>query len=117
VKFLVDRCAGRRVADWLREQGHDVVESRERGSDPCDQVILSWASSEDRILVTMDKDYGEFIFRQGSSHRGLVRLPEVPADKRIELIAQVLKSHSQDLKRGSIVTVRGDRIRTSLPPR
>ena len=30
MRFLIDRCAGRRLADWLREQGHEVLESRER---------------------------------------------------------------------------------------
>ena len=29
MKFLIDRCAGRLLADWLRKEGHDVVESRE----------------------------------------------------------------------------------------
>jgi predicted nuclease of predicted toxin-antitoxin system len=58
VKFLVDRCAGRRLAEWLRGQGHDVLESRERGDDPGDDAILQWAASENRIRVTMDKDLG-----------------------------------------------------------
>jgi predicted nuclease of predicted toxin-antitoxin system len=40
MKFLLDRCAGRRLADWLRTQGHDVVESRERGPDPGDLTLL-----------------------------------------------------------------------------
>jgi hypothetical protein len=31
MRFLIDRCAGRLLADWLRTQGHDVVESRELG--------------------------------------------------------------------------------------
>jgi len=31
MRFLIDRCAGRLIADWLRDEGHDVVESRERG--------------------------------------------------------------------------------------
>ena len=31
MRFLIDRCAGRLIADWLRKQGHDVVESRELG--------------------------------------------------------------------------------------
>ena len=34
MKFLIDRCAGRLIADWLRKQGHYVVESRELGPDP-----------------------------------------------------------------------------------
>lgn len=36
MKFLVDRCAGRRLAEWLRKQGHDAAESAERGEDPGD---------------------------------------------------------------------------------
>ena len=34
MRFLIDRCAGTLIAKWLRAQGHDVVESRERGVDP-----------------------------------------------------------------------------------
>jgi hypothetical protein len=30
VKFLVDRCAGRRLAEWLRGQHHDALEARAR---------------------------------------------------------------------------------------
>lgn len=62
MKFLIDRCAGHRLSEWLRAQGYDVVESRERGPDPGDRVLLEWAGAEDRILVTMDRDFGVFIF-------------------------------------------------------
>jgi predicted nuclease of predicted toxin-antitoxin system len=113
VKFLVDRCAGRRLAEWLRQQKHDVVESRERGPDPGDRVLLAWAAAEGRILVTMDKDFGEFIFAEGSRHYGLVRLPDVPADKRIALMEKVLATHASDLAAQGVVTVRGGRIRIS----
>lgn len=116
MRFLVDRCAGHRLAEWLRQHGHDVVESRERGPDPGDRVVLDWAAAEDRVLVTMDKDFGEFIFVEGSSHCGLVRLPDVPAERRIELMGRILKNYSQELARRSIVTVRGDRVRISRPP-
>jgi predicted nuclease of predicted toxin-antitoxin system len=34
MKFLVDRCAGKRLADWLRGEGHDVLEARTLGPDP-----------------------------------------------------------------------------------
>ena len=33
MKFLIDVCAGYILADWLRSQGHDVVEVRERNGD------------------------------------------------------------------------------------
>ena len=53
MRFLIDRCAGTFIAEWLRTQGHDVVESRERGPDPGDRVLLEWAAQESRILITM----------------------------------------------------------------
>jgi predicted nuclease of predicted toxin-antitoxin system len=113
---LIDRCAGRRLADWLRDQGHDVVESRERGPDPGDRILLERAASELRILVTMDKDFGQIIFVENAPHCGLVRLPDVPATKRIELVQTLLRDHTRELAEGAILTVRGERIRISRLP-
>jgi predicted nuclease of predicted toxin-antitoxin system len=115
VRFLIDRCAGRGIADWLREEGHDVVESRERGPDPGDRAILQWAVSEERILVTMDKDFGEFVFLERAPHWGIVRLPDVPVETRVELMDRVLQRHAGDLAARAIVTIRGGRIRISTP--
>jgi predicted nuclease of predicted toxin-antitoxin system len=86
VRFLIDRCAGRRLADWLRLCGHDVLESREQGADPGDRNLLVSARAEQRILVTMDKDFGWLIFSSGEAHSGVVRLPDVPAEERIALM-------------------------------
>jgi predicted nuclease of predicted toxin-antitoxin system len=113
---LVDRCAGRRLAQWLRSHGHDVVESRERGRDPGDRVLLEWAAAEDRVLVTMDKDFGEFLFAERTPHCGLVRLPDVPAAQRIDLMAKVLGDHGREVSERAIITVRGGRIRISRLP-
>ena len=116
MRFLIDRCAGRRIADWLRDRGHDVVESRERGTDPGDRILLEWAASERRILMTMDKDFGQLIFVEKAPHCGLVRLPDVPAARRIELVERLLRDHTQELADGAILTVRGQRIRISRLP-
>ena len=69
MRFLIDRCAGRRLADWLRQQEHDVLESQERGADPGDRTLLVWAHSEQRVLVTMDKDFGKLVFLGRTSLR------------------------------------------------
>ena len=113
MKFLVDRCAGHRLAEWLRQAGHDVVEVRERRPDPGDQAVLAWAVSEERIVVTIDTDFGELIFAHYLPHCGLVRLPDVPADQRIALMGRVLTAYSDDLEAKPIVTIRGQRIRIS----
>lgn len=43
----------------------------------------------------------------------MVRLPDVPTEKRIKLMEQVLQNHTTDLLDKAIVTVRGGRIRVS----
>ncbi len=111
MRFLVDRCAGRRLAEWLRTQGHDVVESRALGPDPGDRALLELAASEGQVLVTIDTDFGKLLFLEEAVHAGLVRLPDVPASKRIELMQEILTRHGEELKTGAIVTVRGARIR------
>jgi len=57
MKFLIDRCAGRRLADWLSSDGHDSVYSAALGPDPGDLALLQRAVSEKRILVTIDTDF------------------------------------------------------------
>jgi len=105
------------LADWLREAGHDVSECRERGPDPGDLVLLGWAAAEDRVLITLDKDFGQLVFASNASHRGIIRLPDVPAARRIVLVRQVLAEVPARDIASMVVTVRGDRIRLSRFPR
>jgi predicted nuclease of predicted toxin-antitoxin system len=113
VKFLIDRCAGGRLAEALRAQGHDVVEAREAGPDPGDRALLSRAAAEGRVLVTIDTDFGHLVYAAGDPHAGLVRLPDVPAKRRIELMRELLARHAEALGAGTVLTVRGGRIRIS----
>ena len=117
MRFPIDRCAGRRLADWLRQHGHDVLESRERGPDPGDRTLLEWAVADGRILITMDKDFGEIIFADRSPHCGLIRLPDLPVAKRIALVEKILTDYPAELSVRSVITVRGGRIRISRSPR
>jgi len=116
MKFLIDRCAGRFIAQWLRSQGHDVVESRERGPDPGDRTVLEWAATESRILVTIDTDFGQLVFLENAPHCGLIRLPDVPAKERLRLIEDLLTRFSSQLEEAAIITVRGGRVRISKSP-
>jgi predicted nuclease of predicted toxin-antitoxin system len=110
---LIDRCAGRRIADRLRALGHDVAEARHSATDPGDEALLTWAFDEDRVLVTMDKDFGALIYLGGASHAGLIRLPHVPSHERVALIEQLLADYTPEQIERSIVTVRGTRVRIS----
>lgn len=66
--------------------------------------------------MTIDTDFGELVYVQAVLHAGIVRLPDVPAEERIALRAQVLKRHQDALETQAIITVRGGRLRVSRPP-
>jgi len=113
MRLLIDRCAGTRLATWLHDRGHDVVETRTLGPDPGDRSLLQLAAESERVLVTIDTDFGKLIHLGQRPHCGVVRLPDVPADQRIALMADVLARHGNDLEGGAVVTVRGKKIRVS----
>ena len=54
------------VAQALRNEGHDVIRASEVGQARADDAeILERTTSEDRILVTLDEDFGDWVI--GSS--------------------------------------------------
>jgi len=62
MRFLVDESTGPAVAAWLRQQGHEVfsVYAEARGMD--DDDIIHKAFTENWILITNDKDFGEKVY-------------------------------------------------------
>lgn len=56
---LLDTCVWGGALPILVDLGHDVVWSGSWPEDPGDMAILSAAYSEQRILITLDKDFGE----------------------------------------------------------
>lgn len=58
MKFLIDRCAGRLLADWLRNKGHDVVRlpnvpARDRQLIMQDLLTRYEADLQDAAIVTV----------------------------------------------------------------
>jgi predicted nuclease of predicted toxin-antitoxin system len=47
----------------LREHGHDIVWIRTDAPGSSDWQVLPRAETEDRVLITFDKDFGELAFR------------------------------------------------------
>jgi predicted nuclease of predicted toxin-antitoxin system len=97
----------------LRQNNHDVMEARELSPDPGDAVLLRLAAEQARVLITIDTDFGALVFLGGAKHAGIVRLPDVPASRRVALMHQMLMQHGEEELSGAIVTVTGTRIRFS----
>jgi predicted nuclease of predicted toxin-antitoxin system len=83
--------------------------------DPGDEAILRQAHDEGRVLVALDKDFGERAVVFGEPHRGIVRLVGISARRQGETCLRVLAKYGPDLERGAIVTVDERRTRVRLP--
>jgi len=99
----------------LQEVGHDVVWTGDWTKDPGDQEILAWAYSEDRILVTLDKDFGELAVLQGQPHCGILRIVGFTAKNQSQVCKIVLEKHGDDLLAGAMVTAEPGRLRIRSP--
>jgi predicted nuclease of predicted toxin-antitoxin system len=99
MKVLIDVSAGFSIGVAFTERGHDVVYVRDR--DPCmaDVDILRWALSEQRMVVTQDKDFGELVFRNKEQHCGvlLLRLEDANADKKHDITLEILDNYGDQL--------------------
>lgn len=74
MRFLVDECVGPSVVHWLRENNYDATSAYEDCHGWEDERILEKAYSEGCIVVTMDKDFGDMVFRMKLPHRGIILL-------------------------------------------
>ena len=114
MRFLVDECVGPSVVRWLRENNHDASSAFEDCRGWEDERILEKACTEGRIVVTMDKDFGDMIFRMKLPHRGIILLRSAyygPSDK-ISMMKKVLSLDESDLS-GRFVVVTETAIRIS----
>ncbi len=112
MRFLVDECTGPAVANWLREQQHEVfsVYDEARGID--DDDIIKKAVDENWILITNDKDFGEKVYRDQYPHQGIIflRLDDERTSNKIKTLRQLLELYADRLH-GHFVVVTETRVR------
>ena len=111
MKVLLDTCVWGGVRKTLAEAGHEVVWAGDWSSDPGDEEILHRAHQESRVLVTLDKDFGEPAIARGQSHAGIVRLVALSTSQQAEVCSAVLTRYDRELTAGAIVTAEVSRVR------
>lgn len=99
LKFLVDVGVSKKLEKWLQDQGYDVKSTRDINPRMSDKEMLSIAVSEKRMVITMDKDFGELVFNSRLPHGGvlLLRLENSNSSEKIEVVRKILERHSYKL--------------------
>jgi predicted nuclease of predicted toxin-antitoxin system len=116
MRFLVDESTGPAVAEWLRENGHEVFSVFNEARGMQDGDIIQKAFRDYWILMTNDKDFGEKVYRERQPHRGviLLRLEDERAFVKIEVIRRLLETYADKLS-GSFVVVTETSVRFARP--
>ncbi|MGO9123057.1 MAG: DUF5615 family PIN-like protein [Desulfomonilaceae bacterium] len=63
MRLLANENFPREAVEALRNDGHDVAWVRTECAGISDKAVLEKAQHEGRIVVTLDKDFGELAFR------------------------------------------------------
>lgn len=111
MRVLLDTCLSASARDQLRAAGHDVVWTGEWSRDPGDEELLAQALREDRVLVTLDKDFGQLAVVRALPHAGIVRLVDFPSADQGRTLVAALAKYERDLSQGALVTLEPWRVR------
>ncbi|MBE0426172.1 MAG: DUF5615 family PIN-like protein [Nitrospirae bacterium] len=115
MKFLIDSCISGFAVKALRDAGYVVLWIPESGKDPGDEEIIKQAFSEEVILVTADKDFGELVFVLNLPHPTIIRLVDIPARKQGEVLLKLVETYKDDIEKKALITVDRYRIRVRIP--
>ena len=98
MKFIVDECVGPFVANWLKQNGYDVISIHDDLPGIDDELIIDKAIKEGRIIITSDKDFGDIVFKDKKDHNGIVllRLVDERPHNKIAVLKEVL-NYKNDL--------------------
>lgn len=100
LKLLFDVGVSKKAELYFREKGFDVLSIRELNPSMSDQDILNLAVKELRLVITMDKDFGELVFNSKMLHSGvlLLRMEDAGWGKKINVLAEIFKNFSEEIK-------------------
>ncbi len=99
LKLLIDVGVGRKTEDRLKLKSYDAKSIRDIDPRMADVEILKIAFLEKRLIITMDKDFGELIYKSKWPHSGvlLLRLEDERAEEKIRVVETILNNYSSEI--------------------
>jgi predicted nuclease of predicted toxin-antitoxin system len=112
LKFVLDVGVGNKVGQYLMANGYDVVMIATLNPNMSDLDILAIAELDDRMVITMDKDFGELVYHTSKAHKGviLLRLEDANGDEKVEVMKFIMDNFSTQLE-GKFCVFRNGRFR------
>jgi len=105
-RLYLDQMLRLEVAQALADEGYDVLRASEFGQARADDFeILQTAINEDRILITLDHHFGDWVILPLSEHAGVIRLQINPttSENAINLLLPFLRQYSPNQFKNNLV--------------
>ena len=97
-KLLVaDESVDYPIVKQLRIAGFTVYAVAEQEPSIDDKSVLATAQSQNALLLTEDKDFGELVFRMNLSHCGILLIRISDSKVKLPVVVETLKAHYAEL--------------------
>ena len=112
MKFFADEGVDGQIVARLRTDGYEVIYAAEESSDIEDTEKLDLANKEGCISITIDKDFGDLIYRDKKVHTGIIlnRLAELTSETKAELVSKIIHAFEAKLI-GAYTVIEPSRVR------
>ena len=113
MRLFLDQGVPRDAAVRLRDLGYECMHAGEIGmGKSSDDEILAWSLGKNAIVVTLDADFHTILAVSRASGPSVIRLrmQGLGAWQVVELVQSVFAGFGDDLKRGSLVTVKAHKV-------
>ena len=114
LKIYLDQMFGIDVAEVLRGEGHDIVRASEIGQSRADdEQILQKAISGNRILITLDEHFGDWVILPLKRHPGVIRIKASPTTSKnvLDILLPFLRMHSSEQFKDRLVILSQKRVK------
>jgi hypothetical protein len=115
--LLVDECFPKSLVGALQRRGHDVAWATLVCRSAIDELVLARATTEGRIVITEDRDFGTLVFRDSLPTIGIVIVHGSEFAGGIKEAAESICDQIDRLGRtlvGSLTTISPGRVRQRL---
>lgn len=120
MRFKLDENLPLDLAESLSNRGHDmdtVADEGLAGAD--DEAVLAAAAHEQRMIITLDRGFGDIRLHPPGSHAGVIVLRPISQDPESLgwLVERLVMDHDLNDFERCVVVVEPERVRVRRRPR